>query len=440
MTGQEFLKIQDEKIFRPAVMDAIINEFEPAVDSYLLTDKFMPMKDVMMDELVALIKAGAFGKTNPVSLGGDHTKINMPTHYYKDIRQGYWRESILFDEEVLQRVKNPEKPDQLWGEGLIGEALNVLDIRLNTLIEYLTAQTVQSPSGYAVARAGVNIAYDHNLPGKYYLKTQTTAATGFTNAPWIGSPSDNYRWSNLTNSVPLTDIREAVKKMADYGFGVDEILMTRTVAGYIEDNTTSNGIRALVVANPALAGQMITAELLVSVLSGLKGLKVTVDDRRYNEEFGLVRPLAAAGTVLYVSEVDANSCAAGDIITLRDTSTGTEEECTVASISATAGTITVSTGPVAAFPVGSRITVSKKFLMDDRVIFKGKSNSRVSYANWVSTPSLIKAKDFKNPQPGRYTWTTFNDRVPYWVEAGAGIHGGPMVYSGGGWLVLKIAA
>ena len=439
MTGQEFLKIQDEKIFRPAVMDAIINEFEPAADSYLLTNAFMPMKDVMMDELVALIKAGAFGKTNPVALGGDHMKINMPTHYYKDMRQGYWRESILFDEEVLQRVKNPEKPDQLWGEGLIGEALNVLDIRLNTLIEYLTAQTIQSPSGYTVARAGVNVAYDHNLPGKYYLKTQTTGATGFTNAPWIASPSDNYRWSAVGTALPLTDIREAIKKMADYGFGVDEIFMTRTVGGYLEDNTTSGQIRTMVVANPALAGQMITAELLISAISGLKGLKVTVDDRRYNEEFGLQRPVIATGTVLYVGEVDAGSAAAGDKVTLRNTSDGTEEEATIASISATAGTIT--TGALTnAFPVGTRVTISKKFLLDDRVIFKGKSNSRVSYANWVSTPSLIKAKDFKNPQPGRYTWTTFNDRVPYWVETGAGIHGGPMVYSGGGWLVLKIAA
>jgi hypothetical protein len=437
MTGQEFLKIQDEKIFRPAVMDAIINEFEPAADSYLLTNDFMPMKDVMMDELVALIKAGAFGKTNPVALGGEHMKINMPTYYYKDIRQGYWRESILFDEEVLQRVKNPEKPDQLWGEGLIGEALNVLDIRLNTLIEYLTAQTILSPSGYTVARAGVNVAYDHNLPAKYYLRVYNTGATGFNRAPWLADTDDNDKWSALTTANPLTDIRESVKKMADYGFGVDKIYMTRTVAGYIEDNTTTSGIRSLIAANPAIAGQMITAELLISALSGLKGLQTVVDDRRYNEEFGLARPLAASGTVMYVSDVDASSCEAGDIVTLRDTSTGTEEEHTVASISATAGTITID-AVTAAFPVGTRVTVSKKFLMDDRIIFHGKTNARASYANWVSTPSLIKAKDFKNPQPGRYTWTTFNDRVPYWVEVGAGIHGGPMVYSGGGWLVLKV--
>ena len=438
MTGQEFLKIQDEKIFRPAVMDAIINEFEPAVDSFLLTKDFCPMKDVMMDELVALIKAGAFGKTNPVALGGEHAKINLPTYFYKDLQSAYWRESIMFDEAVLQRVKNPDKPDQLWGAGLVGEAMNVLDIRLNTLIEYLSAQTVLA-NGYSVARAGVNYSFDAGLSTKYYLDVSASPASGFKSAPWV-SPSDNNRWSSLTNANPLTDIREAVKKMADYGFGVDKLYLTRTIAGYIEDNTTSSGIRSLIAANPAIAGQMITAELLITALSGLKGLVPVVDDRRYNEEFGLVRPLAAAGTTLYLGNVDATQVASGDTVTLRDTSNGNEEEITINAVSATNGTVGTATGPTNAYPVGSRVTVSKKFLVDNKVIFHGKGNGRVAYSNWVSTPSLVKAKDFKNPLPGRYTWSTFNDRVPYWIETGAGINGGPMVYSGGGWLVLKMAA
>jgi hypothetical protein len=438
MTGQEFLKIQDEKIFRPAVMDAIINEFEPPEDSLLITQAFMPMKDVQMDELVALIKAGAFGKTNPVSLGAEHARIHLPTHFYKDMRSGYWRESVMFDEEVLTRLKKPEKPDELWGEALIGEALNVLDIRLNTLVEYLSARTVFD-NGYTVARRGVNYTYRAGLPTKFYLDMHASAGSGFKNAPWVASPSDNYLWSNLTNSNPLTDIREGVKKMADYGFQVSEIWMTRKIAGYIEDNTTSNGVRSLIVANPAIAGQMITAELLINAVANLKGITPVVDDRRYIEEVGLVRPLAASGTTLYVGEIDAGMAAAGDIITIRDTNNNYEEEITISSISATDGTITVSTGPTNAYPVGARVTISKKFADDTRVVFRGKSNGRVSHANWISTPSLIKAKDFKNPQPGRYTWTTFNDKVPYFVEVGAGIHGGPMVYAGGGWCILEVA-
>ena len=88
-------------------------------------------------------------------------------------------------------------------------------------------------------------------------------------------------------------------------------------------------------------------------LSKKEELQAVQDDRRYIEEFGLVRPLAIAGTTLYVAEVDVNSCEAGDTITLRDTSTGNEEEVTVSAISATAETITVSTGPVVAYPVGA---------------------------------------------------------------------------------------
>lgn len=437
MTGQEFLKIQDERIFRPAVMDAIINEFEPAEKSFLYTESFMPMKEVDKDEMVSLTKAGSFGKTNPVALSADHARIVVPTFFYKDHKAGYWRESVVFDEETLQRVKKPEKPDELWGEGLVGDAMNHLDLRLNTRIEWLSAQTILT-NGYSVAANGANYSYNANLPNKYYLKTQSTGASGFINAPWIASPNDNYRWSALTTSFPLTDIREAVKKMADYGFETTELWMTRTVGGYIEDNTTANHINSFIQANPALAGQMITAELLVTAVAGLKGLNVVVDDRRYLEETGLMRPLASAGTTLYVGDTDGFE--SGDVITLRDPDNGYEEEITLNAVSATNRTLGTAAGPSQAYPVGGRVTVSKKFSMDDRVIFRGRQSARTSYSNWVSTPSLIKAQDWKNPQPGRYTWSTFNEKVPYWIETGAGIHGGPMVYGGGGWLVLKIAA
>lgn len=437
MTGQEFLKIQNEKIFRPAVMDAIVNEFEPAKDSFRYTDSFLPMKDVDKDEIVSLTKAGVFGKTNPVALSSDHARIVIPTHFYRDHSAGYWRESIVFDEKTLLRVRKPEKPDELWGEGLVGEAMNVLDLRLNTLIEYLSAQTVLT-NGYSVAKNGINYSYNANLAAKYYLKTQATGAAGFIDAPWIATPNDTYRWSATGTAVPLTDIREGVKKMADYGFEVTELWMTRTVGGYIEDNTTANHINSYIQANPALAGQMITAELLVTAVAGLKGLKIVVDDRRYLEETGVLRPITAADTTFYVGDTDG--FVSGDVVTLRDPENNYEEEITLNAVSASARTLGTAAGPTNAYQVGSRITVSKKFSLDDRVTFRGRQNARQPYSNWVSTPSLIKGLDWKNPQPGRYTWSTFNDKVPYWIETGAGIHGGPMVYGGGGWMVLKIAA
>ncbi len=438
MTGTEFLKIQEQKIFRPAVMNAIINEFVPPEKSFLYTDAFMPMKDSKLDEIVSLIKAGAFGKTNPVYLSGEHARIDMPTHFYREHAAGYWREAMMFDEKTLLKVRQPDKPDQLWGEGLIGEAMNVMDLRLNTLIEYLSSQVVLN-NGYSVAKAGVSYSYTSPLSTRYFLKMTSDGVSGFKSAPWISSPhASQNEWDALTTSKPLLDIREGAKLFADYGFQATELWMTRTVGGYIEDNTTSGQTSTLISANPALAGQMLTAELLITAVSGLKGLKVVVDDRRYLEESAIVRPLAAgSGGTIYVNSTDG--MAVGDTVTLRDTENSYEEDVALTAVDASARTLTFTVTISNAYPVGGRVTASKKFSDDTKVVFRGAQNQRVSYANWVSTPSLIKGKDWKNPQAGRYTWSTFNDRVPYWIEVGSGIHGGPMIYSGGGWLTLKVA-
>jgi hypothetical protein len=432
-------------------MDAIITEFEPPEDAFRITNAFVPQKNVNDEELITLVKAGAFGMTNPVMLGGDHMKVSLPTHYYKEHRPGYWRESIMFDEEVLQRVKKPEDPQKLWGEELIGEALNVLDLRLNTLIEYLAAETVFS-NGFTVAKNSVNYSYSANIPAKYYVYTGLSSSkpTGYSNATWkTGAAAD--LWSAKTTAKPLYDIREAIDFFARQGFRTSEIWMARKVAGYIEDNvegtgmgagTTAGaggGMRNLIMSNPQLAGQMITAENIVLAVSGLKGLKPVIEERRYLEETGLVLPAAAAATTIYVQ--DTASFTASDTVTIRSPGNLTEEDVKIESLTAVTGKVELasSTPLVNAVVPGDRMTVSKLFMPEALVTFRGAGNGRISYANWVSTPSLVKAKSYTNPVPGRYTWRTFNDRVPYWVEVGAGINGGPIVHSHGNWMILRVA-
>ena len=422
-------------------MDAIIEEFIPPADAFKLTEAFMPMKNVNDEDLISMVNAGVFGMTNPVALGGDHIKIGMPTFYYKEHRAGYWRESIVFDEEVLQRVKQPSKPTVLWGEGLVGAALNTLDLRLNTLIEFLTASTI-AVGKFSIAKNGVAYTYDSKIPPKYYVYTGLAASkpstgVGWTAADWkTGAAND--LWSGTGTAMPLDDIRHFVEFFARQGYSADELWMSRKVAGYLEDNTTASGIRAFIVANPGLAGKMITAESIILAIGGLKGMKPIVDDRRYLEEAGITAPTIATGTTLYVT--DTGGFAASDIVTVRDPSALTEEDCKIESISTSAKTITLATRTplVYAVTVGSRITNSKLFMPETDIWLRGKGNARVSHANWISTPSLVKAKSYKNPLPGRYTWRTFNDRVPYWVETGAGINGGPVIHAPGNWCVLRV--
>lgn len=451
MTGQDFLALQQEKIFRPALMDAIINEFEPPADMFKFTEKFLPLKNVEKDEMIALVKGGTFGMTNPVNLGAEHVRVGMPSYFYKAVQPGYWRESIMFDEEVLTSLKRPDKPDELWGEGLVGEALNVLDMRLNVLIEHLSAVTVQR-NGYSINRNNVSYTYNASIPSKYYLYLGlaaevpvSTEANGLVSGSYQVNPFVRFDhathaatdlWSALTTSQPLRDLRHAIHYFSDQGFTTTQVWMSRNVAGLMEDNTTSNGIRGLVEANPAAAGKMITAELIITALVGIKGLTPVIDDRRYLEESPVMRAALATDTVIYLADVD--SFAVGDWVTIRNDSTGTEEDRQISAVSSANRTITVGAITYSLQAGTSRVTCSKNYMMNDRVIFCGEQNERAPRGYWVSTPSLVKAQDYKNPVPGRYTWTYFNTKVPYYIETGAGIHGGPQVLGPGGWLTMVV--
>lgn len=434
MTGQEFLKITENRIFRKTVMDTIINEFTPDPNQFKITDAFLPIKNVSQEEMIGLIKAGAFGKTNPVAPGGDHIRIGMPTFKYVEGHVGYWREAIRFDEETLMKVKNPEKPDQLWGEGLVTSALNVLDIRLNNLIEYLSAQVV-GQNGYSVARNGVNYTFEARIPSKYRIYLGAVAPSGYSLAPWIAAPNNNRLWSDLDNSLPLQDLREAVRVAARSGMNVTEIWMNSRVAGYIEDNKAN--VRDFVVNNPELAGKMLTAPNIIKAITGLKGLTPVIDDRVYLEETTLRTAASANDTVLNV--VDTYGFEVGDTITLRSKDGFAEEDAVISNVSAANRTITVSSGISNAYAVDDRVTAAKHFFPDDQVWLRAEVAVRSPRALWISTPSLYKtAGSLTNPQPGKYTWTTFHKEVPYWIEVGAGIHGGPQVFASGGWLVLKV--
>jgi len=436
VTGQELLELQSQKIFRPAQMDAIISEFVPDPDSLKLQKAFMPYKEVNRSDIIALIKAGAFGMTNPVYPGGTHVSIGLPTYSYIETHPGHWRESVKWDEEVLGRIKNPEKPDQLWGDGLMGSALNMMDLRLNTLQEYTSIEVVQNRS-FSVAKNGVNYTYNPNLPAKYYLYA---GATGSVPTDWMrkswGTDNANQLWSDLDDSHPITDIREAVQyARTRLGINPTEIWMSSTVAGYIEDNTKETQVWTQ--NNPAFAGKMVTAESLIPNVASLKGLVPKIDDRRYLIETGLrTAQAAAAGAAFQVA--DADGFEIGDIVTLRN-KTGGEEDVTLTAVSVANRTITTTDTFSENYAVGDRATASKPYLDTDKIILRCDIPDRAPRSNWISTPSLIKAKSFRKGIPGRYTWTTFHTEVPYWVEVGAGVDGGPQVYYGGGWLVLKVA-
>lgn len=416
MTGQEFLKLRDADIFKQTAMDTIINEFVPSPNAFLLTENFLPFKLVDKSKILDLINNGVFGRTNPTSLDADHRLIPIPGFSYKSHTAGHWREGVQFGEEVLQEALNPANPTERMGERLAVDALNMLDIRLNNLIEYLTSKILIGGK-YTEARYGVNYEYDPKIPAKYMK--DVTSSPGWTTGG---------TWGTAANATPISDIIGAMIAMRHMGLEPVSCFMS---VNTMEKFYAATHTQGMVKASPQLVTGSANRKVIFDTLTGLTSV---IDSRVYAEETRLTADSAASDTTLDVES--AAEFTAADVITLRNTS-GLEEDATISSISGSV--ITVSAAITNAYKKGDRVTVYKPFLPDNYVILKAQSMDRVVPNNWISTPSIVKSKNWEAPLPGRYTWTYFHDpKPPYYLEIGAGISGGPKV-SSPLWMRLKVA-
>lgn len=416
MTGQQLVKLMEADVFRPAVMDTVINEFPEPKNQFLLTDKFLPFREVDKDVMIDLINNGAFGRTTPINLSGEHRQIPITGHSFKEHIPGNWRESVVYGEDVLAKAVDPQMPTQKAGEKLAVMAAKLLDRRINVLIEYLTAKTIINGK-YSEARFGVNYEYDPKIPSRFFRNV--TSSPG-----WVTGGT----WADRANSTPFQDVMEAKNKFADDGYVADTVTMTRKTA---MDFLLSAATQAMIKASPELVGKSARVE---AVFEPLTGLMLEIDDRLYSEETPFSAASAASDTTLDVES--ASEFAAGDVLTLKN-SFNQEEQVTISSISV--NVISLTAGTVFAYAKGDRVIARKRYLPDGYFVMKGETDQAMNPNNWVSTPTLTKAESWKRQLPGRYSWTWFQERPPYILEIGAGISGGPKV-SLCDWMTVRVYA
>ena len=416
MTGQELAKLRESKAFRQPVMDTVINEFTPAANTFKLTDVFLPFKEVDKDIMIDMINHGAFGRTNPINLGADHKRIALPGSSYKEHKGGHWREAVQFDEEVLLKAVKPENPTERLGEGLVVGALNLLDLRLNTMIESVTAKVIITGK-YSEARYGVNYEYDPEIPAKHFKDVASTPgwATGGV-------------WTTVGSATPVADMMGLQLAMFNMGLTPTEAYMTQNT---LESFYNATATKTLIQGSPNLVEKQADRKAIFDVTVGLPVIR---DNRLYAEETRLTALSAIGDTTLEVAS--AADLTVGDTLTLRNT-LGQEEEVVIDSGGITGNVVTLAGGTTLAYLPGDRVTVYKLYLPDGYVVMKADTVERLEANNWLSTPSLVKGSGWNNPAPGRYTWTDFQEKVPYLLEVGAGIDGGPKV-SKCNWVVLKV--
>lgn len=425
MAGEFLVELRKLKVFKPTVMDTIVNEFAPAEDQFKLTNAFLPFQNVEKEDFLDMVKFGAFGRTYPVELGAEHRRIDLPGQLYKEGTAGYWREGMIFNEEVLQKAINPAAPMERAAGMLVTDGLNVLDLRLNNLIEYLTIQSVVN--GYYVEnRNGVNYEYDPNIPPYNYIDIALSA--GAHQIQWTGSGGV---WTTAASAKPLVDIKGAVVFARSIGLNPTRIWGNDNLWSLAENATDT---QSLIQKVPALVSTDITNESVFGTLSNVKGLSPVVDTRISYEEAKVAVAGAVADSTVTVDS--AANIKAGDKIIIKK-SDGRQMFDTVASKSGNVLTLTDSSGLKYAIAVGDRVIRSRKMLPDNIFILESPRNERVTPNRWVSTPSLVKAQSWSKVLPGKYTFTYFQERVPYFLEIGAGVNGGPRI-TNSNWLVVKV--
>jgi len=426
MAGDFLLKLKDQNIFRPTVMDTIVNEFEPDPDQFMFTEAFLPFKEVDSLDVIDMVQFGAYGRTYPVRLGADHMRIDLPGQAYKQYGSAHWREGMIFNEEVLLRAINPAAPLERIGEGLVTKGLDLLDLRINNLIELISMDTVLR-GFYQEDRWDVNYTFNPNIAGFRYI--DITSSSGSHRVRWTTSGS----WDVPATADPLADIKGAVQFFRKLGYETSRIWMNDLTAAKAEACTS---FQTQIARAPQLVVANIENEAVFQVLTGLKGQSIKIDSRVYHEETRIRIASGASDTILYVE--DSAPFHLGDDL-LITTSAGVQYIVQQLTSEPNANAITIPAAISAALAVGDRIVALKKRMKTNYIILEGQKSSRTSNNNWISTPSLVKNSSIGNPLPGRYTWSHFQtDRPPFNMEIGAGISGGPKIGEAN-WMVVKVS-
>ena len=210
MKGQELITfIESLPMFQKNTMDYTFDEIKLPEDARKFSNAFMPFKNFDDESLMTRIMAAITGRTQPYEPDAAVPLVpELPGWYYREWRGYEWRECMRFGEQVLRKIRNPDKPQEKWGQGLMALAQRALKVRMNNMIEWTAAQVILQ-GGFGIAEAGINYTYMPNVVPKYFYLdlahgsgTPYSSGIGFSfiKAPWITETDDTRLWSDTTNS------------------------------------------------------------------------------------------------------------------------------------------------------------------------------------------------------------------------------------------------
>jgi len=426
-------------IFEPNVMQGVFDVIAPAnPDALRMQQAFMPYKEFSTDEMIALFEHNFYGMTPGTSLGADPMNIGIPTGFYRQYSFGYWGEYSRFESKDLLQVKNPSQPykadgvtPNLWGEDMMVKAMSMQKHRFQTFQEAFVGALIGDGTFYYFAD-GIDNYYPGPSATDYILDPHYRLAVTSGTVTYGGWESGG-TWATAATATPIHDLNQMLLYASQtLGLEVTEIWMSRQSAQRLIDaDETAQWVESV----PDLSRAMLTVESGLTALNKIVGnkIKFVIEDRTYPERMIINTPTIASSSTTVVVDNDAVLRGATTPTLMFHTTDGRERLVTATNVSSNTITFTASDLDIS-MNRGDFITYNRRYMSQDKVIFKTTRTDRQAFA---SLPLQTSPDD--SYSPGIHTYAQEITKKPNWyVVAGTMFRGGALVFGSGGWLTLDV--
>jgi len=428
------------EIFNPSVIQGIYDVIAPmSADDLKIQESFFPEVNFTTDEAINYFQHNFWGKTPATALGAEPMHVGIPGGFYRKYDFGYWGEYSRFDSKDLLQVKNPVKPykadgvtPNLWGEEMLVNAMAHQKYRFNTLKEVFCGALLGA-GVFNYYADGINNYFPGPSSTSYILDAHYRLSVVSSGTVSYGGWTTGGTWATAASATPVRDLNQMILYMAQkLGLQVSEIWMSRKAAQYLID---SDETASWVEKNPELSRSMLTVESGLTALNKIVGgmIKFVVDDRTYPERMIITTPTVASTSTTVTVDNDAPLAGLTTETVIFKKADGRERLITLSN--AASNTLTFSASDLdISMDVGDFVIYNKRYINDDKVIFK---TTRTERQAWAYLPCQTSPEDTLSP--GVHVYTQEVVKKPNWyIVAGTFTRSGPLISSNGGWANLEV--
>lgn len=196
-----------------------------------------------------------------------------------ETEMAFFREAMFLkekDEQEIMRIQDSNDPYAAAVLSNIFDDTNTLIEGALVVPERMRMQLLSSQGSPSIIITANNVTYSYNYdPKSEFQANNYTALTGTS------------KWSDTTNSDPLSDIRTAQDKVEEKtGSRPTIAIMSRKTFNYLLSNSK---IKSAVLAQNVTANIFMTDSLVKAFIKELLGLSIIIYTKKYKNESGTVQ-------------------------------------------------------------------------------------------------------------------------------------------------------